>query len=99
MTKVANKTKAAVPAAPATTTAAVVLYGIGKLPRNGLHNATKHGDGGTAGTWAAVLKALQANPNGLSLAAIKEITTANKDPGFAGYAVRRFWLLPVQPTK
>lgn len=76
----------------------VVLYGIGKLPRNGLHPQTKHGSGGTAGTYAAVCAALQAAPNGaLSIAAIQAVTKANGDPGFARYAVRMHWLLPVQP--
>lgn len=77
------------------------LYGLGKLPRNGLNEGTKHGQGGTAGTYAAVVAALQAaGPQGITLAEVQAVCKANGDPGFARYAVRNHWLLPmVQPTK
>ena len=72
-------------------------YGIGKLPRNGLHEGTKHGNGGTAGTYAAIVKAIQAAGGELDLASIQRVCTENNDKGFARYAVRNHWLLPVQP--
>lgn len=75
--------------------AAVVLYGLGKLPRNGLNDGTKHGQGGTAGTYAAVCAALQAAQGGLAMPALQAVCKANGDPGFARYAVRNHWLLPV----
>ena len=78
--------------------AAVVLYGVGKLPRNGLNQGTKHGQGGTAGTYAAVCAALQAGGGSLALSAIQAVCKANGDPGFARYAVRNHWLLPVQAS-
>lgn len=77
-----------VPAAP-------TKYGIGKLPRNGLHDGTKHGQGGTAGTYAAVVAALKVADGGMDLAAVKAVCVANGDPGFARYAVRNHWLLPI----
>lgn len=73
----------------------VALYNIGKLPRNGLNEGTKHGEGGTAGTYKAVCAAL-AGKDGLSMEAIKTVCKDNKDPGFARYAVRNHWLLPVE---
>lgn len=82
-------------AAAAAQPAAVVLYSIGKLPRNGLNDGTKHGQGGTAGTYKAVCAALQAaNPPALAMPAIQAVCKANGDPGFARYAVRNHWLLP-----
>jgi len=89
---------AVVAAAPAATPQPVVLYGLGKLPRNGLNTVTKHGQGGTAGTYAAIVAALQGAPNGLSITAIQAVCKANGDPGFAKYAVRNHWLQPVQAT-
>lgn len=74
---------------------ATTKYGIGKLPRNGLHDGTKHGQGGTAGTYAAVVAALKVADGGMDLAAVKAVCVANGDPGFARYAVRNHWLLPV----
>lgn len=74
---------------------AVQLFTIGKLPRNGLNEGTKHGEGGTAGTYKAVCAAL-AGKDGLSMEAIKTVCKDNKDPGFARYAVRNHWLLPVE---
>lgn len=80
--------------------APVVLYTLGKAPRNGLNANTKHGAGGTAGTYAAVVAALQAAApaQGLPLAAIQAVCKANGDAGFARYAVRNLWLLPVQAS-
>lgn len=86
---------AAVVAAAQPAAAVVVVYGVGKLPRNGLNQGTKHGNGGTAGTYAAVCAALQAGGGGLSMVAIQAVCKANGDPGFARYAVRNHWLLPV----
>jgi len=77
-----------------TDVAKVELFTIGKLPRNGLNEGTKHGDGGTAGTYKAVCEALKAGPLGID--AIRAICKANNDPGFARYAVRNHWLLPVE---
>jgi hypothetical protein len=70
-----------------------VLYEIGKLPRNGLNEGTKHGTGGTAGTYLAVVAALANGPLGIE--AIKAVCKDNNDAGFARYAVRNHWLLPV----
>lgn len=78
--------------------APLVQYGLGKLPRNGLNQGTKHGTGGTAGTYAAVCAALAAANGALALPAIQAVCKANGDPGFARYAVRNHWLLPVQPS-
>ena len=92
-------TKALLATAPtvAPAVAAPVQYSIGKLPRNGLNQGTKHGSGGTAGTYAAVCAALQAAPgNALPIGALQAVCKANGDPGFARYAVRNHWLLPVQ---
>jgi hypothetical protein len=75
-----------------------VIYGLGKLPRNGLNQGTKHGNGGTAGTYVLVCKALAAAPAGLSIAAIQAVCKANNDPGFARYAVRNQWLQPVKAS-
>lgn len=80
--------KAAVAAATAP------LYSLGKLPRNGLNEGTKHGTGGTAGTYLAVCAALKDGP--LSMAAIQAVCTAQNDKGFARYAVRNHWLQPVE---
>lgn len=91
-------TKALLAAQPtvAPSVATPVLYSIGKLPRNGLNQGTKHGTGGTAGTYAAVCAALQAAPNNaLGIAAIQAVCKANNDAGFARYAVRNHWLLPI----
>jgi len=75
-------------------TAPVALYNLGKLPRNGLNEGTKHGTGGTAGTYLAVCAALKDGP--LSMAAIQAVCVAQNDKGFARYAVRNHWLQPVE---
>jgi hypothetical protein len=80
--------------ADAATQQNVVQYNIGKLPRNGLNEGTKHGQGGTAGTYKAVCAALADGP--LSLEAIKTVCKNQGDAGFARYAVRNHWLLPVE---
>lgn len=75
----------------------VVMFTLGKLPRNGLNEGTKHGEGGTAGTYAAVCRALAATDGkGLTIDAIKAVCKENGDAGFARYAVRNHWLLPVE---
>lgn len=83
------------------TETAVVLYTLGKSPRNGLNANTKHGSGGTAGTYAAVVEALKAAApaEGLPLATIQAVCKANGDAGFARYAVRNLWLMPVEASK
>lgn len=91
MAKVKNAVAVTVVAAPVNQ----VMYALGKLPRNGLNTVTKHGNGGTAGTYAAIVAALQAAPSGLPITAIQAVCKANNDPGFARYAVRNHWLLPV----
>jgi len=95
----AKKVKLQAPNLVTTETAAtqqnVVQYSIGKLPRNGLNEGTKHGQGGTAGTYKAVCVALADGP--LPLETIKTICKEQGDAGFARYAVRNHWLLPVQP--
>lgn len=73
----------------------VVQYGIGKLPRNGLNEGTKHGQGGTAGTYKAVCKALAAANGRMTIAEIQAVCTTEGDKGFARYAVRNHWFLPV----
>jgi hypothetical protein len=70
------------------------LYNLGKLPRNGLNEGTKHGLGGTAGTYLAICAALKEGP--LDMASIQAICAAQNDKGFARYAVRNHWLLPVE---
>lgn len=97
MATITKKTTTATPATLATP-ASPVLYGLGKLPRNGLNEGTKHGAGGTAGTYLAICAALKAN-GPMDLAAIKAVTTAQGDAGFARYAVRNHWLLPVAAAK
>ena len=82
---------AAVPTAPV----AVTMYELGKLPRNGLHDGTKHGKGGTAGTYAAVCAALAEKDGQLDMATIQRVCAENNDKGFARYAVRNHWLLPI----
>lgn len=71
----------------------VQKYTFGKVPRSGLNQGTKHGQGGTAGTYQAVATALKAGP--LTLTELKAITAANGDAGFARYAVRMQWVVPV----
>jgi len=99
----AKKTKVAVDAAVQQATVLVVptgngtvaLYELGKLPRSGLNEGTKHGNGGTSGTYKAVCAALADGPK--TIAELTAVTAANGDKGFARYAVRNHWLLPVQP--
>lgn len=91
----ATKTVKSVSPVVAVAAPAVVLYSIGKLPRNGLTENSKHGLGGTAGTYKAVVAALNAAGGSLALPAIQAVCTTNNDKGFARYAVRNHWLLPV----
>jgi hypothetical protein len=53
---------------------------------------TTNGNGGTAGTWAACVALFTANPNGVTLAQVKEVCVANADAGFALYALNRLKL-------
>ena len=48
---------------------------------------TKHGTGGTAGTYAAIVAAAQANGGTLTRAQAQAVATANNDPGWVGYAL------------
>ena len=92
------KAKVQAPALPVVAVVATqpTLYSVGKLPRNGLNQGTKHGQGGTAGTYAAVCAALQGAGGSMALPEIQAVCKANGDPGFARYAVRNHWLLPVE---
>lgn len=81
----------------ATVAAPVTMYQLGKKPRSGLNEGTKHGSGGTAGTYLAVCAALADGPKDIS--AIAAVCKANGDAGFARYAVRNHWLLPVEAKK
>lgn len=83
--------------APETKAATVVLYTLGKAPRNGLNAVTKHGEGGTAGTYAKLKDALKDGP--LEMAAIQKLCKDNGDSGFARYAVRNHWLMVAAETK
>lgn len=79
----------------ATSTEKVQMFVLGKLPRNGLKENTKHGLGGTAGTYVQVVAALKAaGPSGCTMAQLQSVCKANNDPGFARYAVRNHWVLP-----
>jgi len=81
--------KAAAPAAapvPAQPAPAVVLYTtIGAKPYNPKAN-TVNGNGGCAGTWAAVIAHLQANGPSTQ-AALREVALANGDAPFIGYCI------------
>ena len=93
----AKGNKATQAAAPAQATQAVQLYTcstryVGKPD-------TKHGKGGTAGTFAALVAAAQANGGTLTMAQARAVCVANGDPGFAAYAAGKLKaLLPVQPA-
>jgi hypothetical protein len=78
-----------------TTTATVVLYGLGKKPRNGLNEGTKHGVKGTAGTYLAICKMLADKNGSADMAAIQAVCAEQNDKGFARYAVRNHWLQPI----
>lgn len=86
------------PVAPATTTqpAQPLVLVLGKPPRIAGHTATKHGQGGTAGTWAAIAQHMASNGGTVTFTALQAICTANGDPGFARYAMgkQRQWLVP-----
>lgn len=69
------------------------MYELGKKPRNGLNEGTKHGAGGTAGTYKAVCELLAKGPADIST--IAKLCKEQGDAGFARYAVRNHWLLPV----
>lgn len=92
VTKSTKSTKTQAPVLPVAAQDGQVKYVVGKLPRNGLHLETKHGDGGTAGTYKAIVKALETGPK--TLAELKAITAVNNDKGFASYAVRNHWVVP-----
>jgi hypothetical protein len=77
------------------TKATVVLYGLGKKPRNGLNEGTKHGVKGTAGTYLAITKMLAEKDGKADMAAIQAVCANQNDKGFARYAVRNHWLQPI----
>jgi hypothetical protein len=72
--------------------AAVQLYTLGVAPRGGLHAETKHGAGGTAGTYQAIVAALQAAGGAAPFSVVQAVCRENADPGFARYAVRSGWV-------
>ena len=94
------------PVAPATVLVAKAgkinlqaMYTPGK-PATRLSSTTKHGTGGTAGTYAAVMAAAAANGGWpLQGSAIQAACTANGDPGFAWYGVRNLWWVLQPATK
>jgi hypothetical protein len=45
--------------------------------------------------WAAVTAAITASEGGITLAQLKAVCLANNNPGFANYATKRGWLLPI----
>ena len=92
MAKKTVKTDAVVVVAPTPT---VVLYGLGKLPRNGLKEGTKHGVKGTAGTYKAICAMLADKGGKADMAAIQAVCAEQNDKGFARYAVRNHWLQPI----
>jgi hypothetical protein len=91
--KATNPAPAVVVAAQAT--AAPTLYTLGK-PYNPKAN-TLHGNGGCAGTWAAVQAALQAGP--CTYAQLREIAVANGDAGFVAYRMRAGSIVPYVAAK
>lgn len=95
-----NKAKAkaqaqAEPQAQAPQAAPVVLV-VGKAPRIAGHTATKHGKGGTAGTWQAIADHMAKNDGTITLTDLQAVCAANGDAGFARYAMgkQRLWLVP-----
>ena len=91
----ANKQQAqAATPAQATAQATPQLLTLGK-PYNPKAN-TKNGQGGCAGTWAAVVAHLNAHGPS-TLATLKAIAVANGDPPFIGYCMGQGRLVPVQP--
>lgn len=57
--------------------------------------ATKYGKDGTASTFALLVQAAQANGGTVTYAQARAICADNGDKGFAAYAVRNKYLLPV----
>jgi len=98
----ANKAAPAPAPAPAVATQAAqpVVLVLGKPPRIAGHTATKHGQGGTAGTWQTIAAHMAANGGTITFAALQALCTAQGDPGFARYACgkQRLWLVP-QPAQ
>ena len=95
MAKPANK-PAATPAAPAATSAGGPLYTTqGAKPYNPKAN-TKNGNGGCAGTWAAVVAHLQAN-GPCTQPALRAVALANGDPAFIGYCIAHGRLVVAKP--
>ena len=45
--------------------------------------------------WSAVCAEVAASKDGITLAQLKSVCLANNNPGFANYATKRGWLLPV----
>jgi hypothetical protein len=68
-------------------------------PKGRLHEKTRYGTGGTAGTHAALAAAAAANGGTLTAAQAVAVCIAQGDRGFFGYAVRRLKVLqPVTPA-
>jgi len=88
-------TPAAAPAAaaaPAPVQAVTLYTTIGAKPYSP-KASTKNGNGGCAGTWAAVIAHLQANGPS-TFAALRAVALANGDPAFIGYCVAHGRLVP-----
>ena len=82
-------------AAGSTGQAPVTQYAPGKYsPRPN----TKHGTGGTAGTYAAIVAAALANGGTLTRVQAQAVATTNGDAGWVGYALnpKRRYLVAVQ---
>ena len=45
--------------------------------------------------WAAVSAAVAASTDGITLAELKRVCLTSNNPGFANYATKRGWLLPI----
>jgi hypothetical protein len=45
--------------------------------------------------WAAVSAEIAASTDGITMSQLKTVCLANNNPGFANYATKRGWLLPI----
>lgn len=91
-----NKAQAAPQPDATTATVPAVVLVVGKAPRIAGHVATKHGKGGTEGTWAAIAAHMASNDGTITLDALQKVCADNGDAGFARYAMgkQRLWLVP-----
>ena len=76
---------------------APVVLVVGKAPRNATHTNTKHGQGGTAGTWAAIFAHITSNGS-ITYTALQALCIAQGDKGYAAYALSHKWLVPSTPA-